>query len=92
VTDGVDPRHGARGARLADALVTWLDGDQLRKLLLACETHTDGGVSSDPTIGCCYDADRLDLPRCGITVDERFLSTETARRKLRDDNATPEKV
>jgi uncharacterized protein len=82
VSDGVDPYHGARGSRLAGALVTWLDRDQLRKLLLACSTHTDGSVSADPTIGCCYDADRLDLPRCGITVDERLLSTEAARKRL----------
>ena len=89
VTDGPDSGHGARGARLANALANWLDTYQLRKLLLACATHTDGGLSTDPTIGACYDADRLDLPRCGITVDERLLSTEAARRKLRDDNATP---
>jgi hypothetical protein len=25
-----------------------------------------------------------DLPRCGITVDERFLSTEAGRRLLSD--------
>jgi uncharacterized protein len=84
VSDGVDPEHGVRGSRLANALVTWLDRDQLRKLLLACSTHTDGGVSSDPTIGSCFDADRLDLPRCGVTVDERLLSTEAARRRLSD--------
>jgi len=36
VSDGVDPEHGVRGSRLANALVTWLDRDQLRKLLLAC--------------------------------------------------------
>jgi len=34
VTDGVDPRHGARGARLADALVTWLDGDSCASFYL----------------------------------------------------------
>jgi uncharacterized protein len=45
--------------------------------------HADGLVSEHPTIGCCWDADRLDLPRCGIRVDPVMLSTPAARRRAR---------
>jgi uncharacterized protein len=31
------------------------------------------------TIGCCWDADRLDLPRVGIVPDARFMSTPSWR-------------
>jgi hypothetical protein len=65
-------------------LATWLEGDQLCNLPLACSTHTDGRVSVDPMIDCGYDADRLDLRQFGTTVDERFLSTEAAKRRLSD--------
>lgn len=27
------------------------------------------------TVGCCWDADRLDLPRVGMTPSDRFMST-----------------
>jgi len=38
-----------------------LGAGQLEKLVLACRIHTDGTVSSDATVGVCFDADRLDL-------------------------------
>jgi uncharacterized protein len=31
------------------------------------------------TVGCCWDADRLDLPRVGIVPDARFMSTPSWR-------------
>ena len=34
-----------------------------------------------PTVAVCLDADRLQLPRVGITVDPRRLSTTTARER-----------
>ena len=45
----------------------------------ACEEHTNGGVDLDPTVGVCWDADRLNLWRVGVTPDPRWLSTEAAR-------------
>ncbi len=45
----------------------------------ACEEHTNGDVSSDPTIGVCWDADRMNLWRVGIKPDPHELSTEAAR-------------
>lgn len=81
-----DPEHGHRSAAWAEEL--FKDGrlkikkDQLEKLVEACKYHNDGNTSEDPTIGVCWDADRLDLPRVGITPDPKYLSTETAKKFL----------
>ena len=45
-------------------------------LAFACEEHTNGGIGPDPTVGVCWDADRLNLWRVGIIPDPRFLSTK----------------
>jgi uncharacterized protein len=39
-------------------------------------------TATDPTVGCCFDADRLDLARCGITPNPELLSTEAVRELL----------
>ena len=76
--ESTDPAHGRRAA----ALVRWAQGDlftitteQLDLLTYACEFHADGLTSDDSTIGCCWDADRLDLPRVGIRPGREFMST-----------------
>jgi uncharacterized protein len=76
-----DPDHGRRGAELAWRLRGWyaLDDDGFDLLLEACAHHTDGGLTSDPTVGACWDADRLDLLRAGIHTDPRRLCTAAAR-------------
>jgi uncharacterized protein len=77
-----DDGHGARGADLARELraaLSPLSDCQFDLLCEACEHHTDGLTHPDPTIGACWDADRLDLWRVGITPVEAFLSTEVAR-------------
>lgn len=77
-----DPGHGARGADLARQLrssLPPLTDSQFELLCDACDHHTDGQVTSDPTIGMCWDADRLDLWRVGISPTEKLLSTEAAR-------------
>jgi uncharacterized protein len=81
-TEGGDLEHGHRAAELAAGLqgdVFQLDDKQLELLLEACRHHNLGRVSSHPTIGCCWDADRLDLPRVGIQPDPRFMSTAAGR-------------
>jgi uncharacterized protein len=55
----------------------------MERLEFACQEHTNGGVSSDPTIGVCWDADRLNLGRVEIRPDPRWLSTKWARSKER---------
>ncbi len=80
--DGHDPEHGPRAAALAQALaaegILALGPDRLDTLCLACSEHADGLTSDDPTIGACWDADRLNLWRVGITPAHRLLSTVAA--------------
>ncbi len=81
LNDGRDPLHGARGATLARELrggAFTLDQERMRLLEFACEEHPNGGVSSDPTVGVCWDSDRLNLWRVGIRPDPRWLSTKSA--------------
>jgi uncharacterized protein len=77
-----DPKHGPRAAAFCRRLHR--DGDlpfsksQLDALVHACTHHTRGTTSTDPTIGACWDADRLDLIRVGIVPAQKFFSTATA--------------
>lgn len=76
--DGHDPGHGPRAAARARALEGAGFALGPRRLMLlesACFAHADGEVSHDPTVGVCWDADRLDLWRCGMTPDPRYLSS-----------------
>ncbi len=81
-SDGRDPEHGPRAAALAGALhaegVLPATAAQVETLQYACFEHTNGLVSGDPTVGCCWDADRLDLPRVGIRPDPALFSTARA--------------
>ena len=83
LNDGYDPQHGHRAAAFAGELdaegLLGIDQSQLDLLLHACAEHADGKVSTDPTIGSCWDADRLDLPRVGITPRPELFSTGIAR-------------
>ena len=82
--DWADPDHGPRGADLAEYYfyeekMLPCSEEELQLLTAACEMHTHGGESIEPTIGTCWDADRLDLPRVGIIVDPNRLCTTTAK-------------
>jgi uncharacterized protein len=82
VNDGWDPHHGARGAEHAATLrgaAFHLSDEDFERLHYACTWHTDGLHHDDPTIGTCWDADRLDLGRVGITPNKKFMSTAFAR-------------
>lgn len=83
--DFMDPAHGRRAARLARKLngrLFHLEDDELELLTEACSYHSEGFTKADITVQCCWDADRLDLTRLGITVDPRRLCTRTARKML----------
>ena len=57
-TEYVDVGHGKRGGFLACCLNAELLGlpeDRLDLLYRACDGHTDGKISDDPTIGACCD-------------------------------------
>ena len=72
--DNEDFYHGERAAHLIDKLyekngaLSVLTFSQVEKLRTACFYHNKGTVSTDPTIGACYDADRLELIREGVNV------------------------
>jgi uncharacterized protein len=83
-SDGEDGDHGLRGAEQARRLrgtLFELDDEPLELLCLACAGHTRGRTSTDPTIGTCWDADRLDLPRVSIIPEPCLLSTSAARER-----------
>jgi len=83
LNNGLDLWHGWRAARLARWLLEGsglVSDTQLDTLTYALEVHDEGLVSDDPTVGACWDADRLCLWREGTRPDPRLLSTEAARR------------
>ena len=55
-----------------------LGSERVALLAAACARHEMGEVSADPTIGCCWDADRLELARLGRRPIARLLSTAAA--------------
>lgn len=92
LNDGSDLRHGARGAELAQRFgceALGIGDAEMALLVEACRNHTSGMHHADPTIGACWDADRLDLGRVGVIPDERFMSTEAGRRIARGGLVSP---
>jgi len=81
--DWTDPEHGPRAAAFAGELheegLLRTTAAQLDILRFACAEHTNGLVSDDPTVGACWDSDRLDLPRVGATPNPKLFSTDIAR-------------
>jgi uncharacterized protein len=82
INENHDDGHGRRGALLAQALrgsLVHLDDDRFDLLHEACSLHTDGLMVDEPTLAACWDADRLDLGRVGITPRPHRLCTDGAR-------------
>lgn len=81
--DHDDPEHGHRAAGLLQQLVEEellrLPADASDVLGDALRLHSDGHTSVDPTIGTCWDADRLNLWRLGWTPSPSLLSTRDAK-------------
>jgi uncharacterized protein len=78
-----DQEHGLRGGDLAQLLrgqLFNLNDARFAALFYACAWHERGRTSDDPTIGACWDADRLDLPRVSITPDPMLMSTIAGKR------------
>ncbi|GGR73143.1 hypothetical protein GCM10008959_38180 [Deinococcus seoulensis] len=76
-----DTGHGERAATLVRAWRTRLplSDAQVDLLARACARHELGELSADPTIGACWDADRLELTRVGIQPDARYMSTAAGK-------------
>ena len=83
LNDFHDPEHGPRAAVLAARLrgqVFELDEHEFRLLHRACEGHTRERTHPDFTIQTCWDSDRLDLGRVGITPHPSRLCTDIAKK------------
>ncbi len=83
VNEGSDPQHGPRAAEFVVELrgrVFDLEDHEFRLLYRACEGHTHERTHPDVTIQTCWDSDRLDLGRVGITPHPSRLCTDVAKR------------
>lgn len=93
--EGHDPEHGPRAAALSAELcgvLFDLEPARLALLIAACEGHDRGKTSPDPTVGTCWDADRLDLDRVGIKPRAHFFSTEMGRHLAEKSSAERRKL
>lgn len=83
VNEGEDPEHGRRAAGLATDLFKSgklpFTGDQLDQLIYACSMHSEGETTTDPTVGACWDADRMDLTRVNMMPEKKYFSTSAAK-------------
>ena len=82
VNDGIDPGHGTRGAKLAASYrgrYFELPDHEFDLLNTACADHTKGLLKGDITLQTCWDADRLDLARAGISPVPKRMCTEVAK-------------
>jgi len=77
-----EQEHGSNASRLVEKLqgeFFELEREELELLSYACLMHPYPIVSYEPTVGACWDADRLELTRAGIKVNPRYLSTTIAK-------------
>lgn len=78
--DGGDPDHGLCASKLLKkysvTLLNGMDERTIHRLCFACENHTNLLRSGDILIDSCFDADRLDLLRVGITPDPARMATD----------------
>jgi uncharacterized protein len=82
LNESTDPKHGPRAAEFAAVLrgvaFDLLD-HEFSLLHSACAGHTHERTHADVTIQTCWDSDRLDLGRVGITPHPSRLCTDAAR-------------
>ena len=83
--DHGDYEHGDRAADFVMELrgsgdLDFLTHLQYSLLWEACRLHHTGVTSDEPTIGACFDADRIELIRCGITPKHELMSTAMGKR------------
>ncbi|MEJ5171266.1 MAG: hypothetical protein WHU10_09780 [Fimbriimonadales bacterium] len=93
--DGWDEEHGPRAADFVElhrAEIPLRD-DQIEVLVCACRGHTGSPPSEDPTIGVCWDADRLDFDRFRHNKPRaEYMSTDLAKRLALEGDDTRKKV
>ena len=86
-TDAYDVEHGPKAAELIgqirESVLGFLEDRQIGLLKDACTFHTTVPRTGNPTIDTCFDSDRLDLPRVGITPDPDRMATKEGAEKAR---------
>jgi uncharacterized protein len=74
-----DWQHGPRAALLVDEIrstvLCFLNDQEIEQLKEACRLHTLRYKTEDATVNACFDADRLDLGRVGITPNPDKMAT-----------------
>jgi uncharacterized protein len=71
-TKGVRKRGSAELAGYLRGKLVHVIDDSFNLLFEACRLHTEGHAFGDPKFLACWDADRLDLGRVGITPDRGY--------------------
>ena len=82
INECTDPDHGLRGAEFAGEVrnrLFELSNHDFKLLYRACQGHTHERTHPDVTIQTCWDADRLDLGRVGVTPHPSRLCTDAAK-------------
>ena len=82
INESTDPGHGPRAADFAANLRGRefdLPDEEFKLLHRACAGHTNERTHPDITIQTCWDSDRLDLGRVGVTPHPSRLCTEAAK-------------
>jgi len=82
-----DEKHGPRAAAFAKQLINEklivLNKEDERRLLFACANHTvtdkESLLCQDLIVQICFDSDRLDIGRVGITPSAEYMSTDYAK-------------
>ena len=83
--EGDDPEHGPRAAKYAEEHRGLIDLTNRQFLLLqrACSGHTfakpDSRAGTDATLAACWDGDRMDIGRVGLTPNARYLFSDQAK-------------
>ena len=80
--DGADLDHGPRASEMLDRIVPTvfaIDPGRFDLLKEAIRLNTAGLTTNDPTIGTCWDADRLDIGRVGMIPSAQYMSTEDGK-------------
>ena len=81
--DYEDPGHGHRAAQFIDSIrpqyLANFSDVEIDLLKEACRQHETGTKTGNKTIDICLDADRLDLPRLGISPTARQMATHQGK-------------
>ncbi len=83
------PDHWARVGRNGLELAAITGACPLTVGLFALVRHDMGETSSQVTVGTCWDADRLDLPRVGVEPESKYFSTQAGKQRVRQLTAKP---